>query len=133
MKLSYLTAAFGLDLILGDPQWLPHPVRLMGRAVTFLEKILRYWFVQKIGERLAGIILTATVVIASYGLAWLILVVSGWLHPGLKVVLTIYLAFTTLAVKSLGDEARGVVNCFRQSGLVSSRQWLSRIVGRETD
>ena len=41
ISLYALCLGFLLDLIFGDPHWLPHPVRLMGRAISGLEKALR--------------------------------------------------------------------------------------------
>lgn len=128
-----LAAAFGLDLVLGDPKWLPHPVRMMGRTATVLETALRRWCAGWMGGRWAGVILTVVIVGSSYGLTWLVLTVSGWVHPGLEGALTIYLSFTALAVKSLSDEAHGVLERLRERDLVSARRWLSRIVGRETE
>lgn len=128
-----LAIAFGLDLILGDPRWLPHPVRVIGRAVSALEKIPRRWCVGWMGERWAGVILAVVVVGSSYGLAWLLLTLSGRIHAAVQWAFTIYLCYTVLAVKSLGDEARGVFKRLRKGDLISARRWLSRIVGRETD
>ncbi len=46
---DYLTIqiaiAFVLDILIGDPKWLPHPVRIMGRCIEYLEKVLRNAFV----------------------------------------------------------------------------------------
>lgn len=128
-----LGTAFALDLIFGDPRWLPHPVRMMGRTVMVLETALRRWVVHWIGERWAGIVLTFLVVGSSYGITRLLIALTARIHPTLAMALTIYLAFTVLAVRSLGDEARGVFDRLDRSDLVSARQWLSRIVGRETD
>lgn len=128
-----LGIAFALDLVFGDPKWLPHPVRVIGRTVTVLEQALRRQVVPHLGERWAGVLLTTTVVLSAYGIAWLLIALMAWIHPDLSSAFTIYLAFTVLAVRSLGDEARVVFDRLRRSDLVSARQWLSRIVGRETD
>lgn len=128
-----LGTAFALDLVLGDPKWLPHPVRVIGRTVTVLEQVLRRQVVPHLRERWAGVLLTITVVLSAYGIAWLLVALMAWIHPDLAAAFTIYLAFTVLAVRSLGKEAWGVFDRLRQSDLVSSRRWLSRIVGRETD
>ena len=129
----HLIVSFGLDLAFGDPAWLPHPVRLIGRAVTVLEKMLRRWGVPWIGERGAGIMLTGAVILSSYGITWLIIFLAGKVQPGMEGVLIVYFSYTVLAARSLGDEALGVFDRLRQSDLVSARRRLSRIVGRETD
>lgn len=133
MSPRQLIVAFGLDLALGDPAWLPHPVRLIGRAVVVLEKILRRWGVPWMGERGAGIILTGVIVFSSYGIAWLLILLAGKIDPWMERLLILYFSFAALAVRSLGDEAMGVLDRLRRSDLVSARRRLSRIVGRETD
>ena len=51
---------FLLDLLLGDPEWMPHPVVFMGKAITALEKRLRKAFpATPEGERAAGAVLAA--------------------------------------------------------------------------
>ena len=55
--LTYLSILIGfvLDLILGDPEWMPHPVVQLGRATTAMERRLRKWFPKtEKGERAAG-------------------------------------------------------------------------------
>ncbi|MBI3610448.1 MAG: cobalamin biosynthesis protein, partial [Nitrospirae bacterium] len=68
-----LGTAFALDLVFGDPKWLPHPVRVIGRTVTVFEKVLRQWVVPWIGERWSGVVLTFVVVGASYGISRLLI------------------------------------------------------------
>jgi adenosylcobinamide-phosphate synthase len=129
----HLILSFGLDRAFGDPAWLPHPIRMMGRSVTALEDVLRRRAVRSIGERGAGAMLTGIVVLSSYGITWLSIFLAGKVHPGMGSVLIVYFSFTSLAVKSLGDEAMGVWGRLLQPDLVSARRRLSRIVGRETD
>lgn len=64
MKLLSIVLAYLLDLIFGDPEWLPHPVRSMGRLIEFLEKKLRGSISNQI---LSGAVLATAVV----GLAYL--------------------------------------------------------------
>ncbi|HHT9139797.1 MAG TPA: cobalamin biosynthesis protein, partial [Candidatus Tripitaka californicus] len=63
-NLTYqILLAFALDLVMGDPYWLPHPVRAIGKSIEWGEKALRVlipW------ERLAGIILTLIIVTGTY-------------------------------------------------------------------
>ena len=129
----HLATAFGLDILLGDPLSLPHPVRWIGRSVIFIERILRHRFVTRIGERWAGVLLTTVIVGSAYGVTWWLLALAGWIHPVIQGVFVIYLSYTVLAVRSLGDEAQGVLERLERLDLSSARSWLSRIVGRETD
>lgn len=43
MDLMILPLAFALDLVLGDPLWLPHPIVWMGNAISGSEKLFRRW------------------------------------------------------------------------------------------
>ncbi len=55
--------AFILDILIGDPRWLPHPVRIIGKCVELLEKVLRKAFAS---ERLAGVFLAGITVSGTY-------------------------------------------------------------------
>lgn len=41
MLLFAIIVGFILDLLIGDPRWLPHPICLIGNLISFLEKLLR--------------------------------------------------------------------------------------------
>ena len=61
---------FGLDLLLADPAWMPHPVVWMGRAITWLEKVLRRLFPDSpAGQRAAGRGLAAVLPLGTFALA----------------------------------------------------------------
>ena len=58
---------FVLDAIFGDPAWLPHPVVLMGKAITALEKRLRAQFPQTPqGELCGGAVLAAVLPVGTF-------------------------------------------------------------------
>ncbi len=114
-----IAAAYLLDWILGDPEWFPHPVRLMGRATQAGELWLRRPGQTAAEELLAGAALTAGVVGASY-----------WCASKAFGVFEILLGWTCLASRNLVDESIAVL---RAPDLDSARQKLSRIVGRDTD
>lgn len=125
-------AAYVLDLVMGDPQWLPHPVRLIGRAIEAGETILRTRSRGKASEFLKGMVLTLIVAGASGGFsAWLIRAVIGC-HPGVGSVLIIGLAATTMATRNLINEARRVGQLLRAGELEGARVQVGRIVGRDT-
>ena len=114
-----LVGAVLLDLLFGDPSWLPHPVVIIGKLIDKLESIMR----KRIDEkelsdserqkalRRAGKILTATVVLATLifttaisVLAW---IVSPWLFLGVQV----FWGFQSLAIKGLVSESKNVYRC----------------------
>ena len=130
-----LIAAFLLDLAIGDPRWLPHPVRLIGRGITFLENAIRSR-IQKNHEKMAGVLLVVLIVLPAALLAFLIretLLLPG---PGILAVAaaaaTVYLVATTLALRELISSAKLVLASVKQGDLVTARGNLSLIVGRDT-
>jgi adenosylcobinamide-phosphate synthase len=123
-----IAAACLLDWIAGDPEWLPHPVRLMGRCSQVLEAWLR-WPGQSEGEELiAGAALTVSVVGVSYLTTAKALKCAHRLRCGTAA--EILLAWTCLASRNLADESSAVFTAFEQPEL--ARRRLARIVGRDT-
>lgn len=121
--------AFALDLLLGDPRVLPHPVVWIGRLIGRLELLLTAIMTQR---RLAGIILTVGTVGVTGFLAWGCLALAGAFHPILQGLLAVWLAFTTLALRGLHRESLMVVRWLEAGDLVEARRALSAIVGRQT-
>lgn len=118
-----------LDLILGDPRWLPHPVVQIGRLITLLEKPLR-WFVP--GERAGGVLLLVLTVGTTWGIAWGIVRGAALLHPAAGVAASALLGWTCLAARSLDGESKLVADALARGDLPEARRFLSRIVGRDT-
>ncbi len=122
-----LIIGYLLDLILGDPRWLPHPIRFFGNSIVFGEKKLNttpYTFSK--GMILTLILLSATVVFFYYAQKISALhIISYYLFTSITV-------FYAIANKSLIDEGKAVFEAL-QEGLVQGRKRLSWIVGRETD
>ena len=118
--LRYLTA-YMLDLIFGDPEWFPHPVRFIGKLISFLEKHL-YNFKNKTfwGGVTAFVVITVTVVI-SYFLA------------SISQYVEIFFLYTTLATKCLGDEGIRVYKILKIGDLEYAKKKLSYLVSRDTE
>ncbi len=103
-----LTSAFVLDIFIGDPTWLPHPVRWMGRGIAGLENLLRRGIRAGQCEKAAGIALSLMVVLGTFGGTLLLIALGERLHPFVALSLILYFSFSCLATKSLGDAARAV-------------------------
>lgn len=119
-----------LDLILGDPRWFPHPVKLMGKAITALERLLRYlirW------ERLAGIILVLIVVGGTYLITALILGAAYEFSPALGIIVGAVLIWTTLAVRDLAAHARRVFIPLSAGNVARARENVAMMVGRDVE
>ena len=128
-----LAAAFLLDAVFGDPVWLYHPIRVIGKWISLMEKCLRRCFpVNQRGERLAGIFLVVFVVLPSFFLTAGILYLAGKLHPWLAFVLEVFWMYQILAMKCLKVEALKVYDALAHHDIREARQRLSWLVGRET-
>lgn len=126
---AVISLALLLDLALGDPRWLPHPVIFIGRLINWLEKKLRNSVRQ---ERVAGVMLLIMTVSASVAATWLLLRGATYLHPLGGVLAAVVISFTCLATRSLHDESALVAKALVAGDLNSARTNLSHIVGRDT-
>lgn len=124
--------AYLLDLAVGDPPRIPHPVMIMGRLIAMLEALLRRLVRRPLALRVAGVFLAAAVVGISYAAALFLLKLAALLHPWVARVLEIWLISTTFAVRGLAEAARGVEEPLREGRLVLARQRVAMIVGRDT-
>ncbi|MBI5492700.1 MAG: cobalamin biosynthesis protein CobD [Deltaproteobacteria bacterium] len=121
-----------LDLVIGDPERLPHPVRWIGRLIGLLENLLRRPAPTPKKERLAGVTLGVITVSATYGAALLALYFAYSLSTPLYFLVSTYLVWSCLSIKSLRTEAREVAGLVTGGTLNEARSRLSRIVGRDT-
>lgn len=121
MTAPRLAVAYALDLLVGDPEWFPHPVRFFGLLIHAGERLLRPFTSGPVSEVFAGTALTLSV--ASVGWAFGRPNNSVW---------QVLLAWTALATRSLLDEAQAVIRALEASDLDLARRRLSRIVGRDT-
>ena len=122
-------AAFVLDLLLGDPEGWPHPVRWMGRAIEYFEPRFRQLTPQT-GR--AGVLFALSLILGTFLLAWLVISLAGWLHPAAGIALEVILLFFCISVRSLEKAALGVFTALRREDLQGGRAAVAMIVGRET-
>lgn len=128
-----LILGFLLDLLIGDPHFLYHPIRLVGNLIAFVEKGLRRIFPKtEKGELGAGVALVILVVGITTGIAWGILLLAGYISPILRFVLEIIMCYQLLATKSLKTESMKVYDRLKTGDLEGSRYAVSMIVGRDT-
>lgn len=128
-RIPTLALAYGLDLIIGDPRWFPHPIRGMGWAITWGERILRSiipW------ERFAGLVLVTAIVSVSYAATvWLLRLTTRY-SMALGFSIAVVLLFCCLSTRDLAIESRRVLDALDADDLPLARRRVSRIVGRDT-
>ena len=122
--------AFLLDALIGDPKWLPHPVRLIGRTIEKMESTLR---ARIKNQKLAGVMLVVAIVglvlTASFITIWLLRSFENGAASVLARTLIIYLVATTISLRGLVESVKGVL---QSHDLDDARKKLSNIVGRDT-
>jgi len=126
-----LICCYLADLTFGDPERFAHPVRGMGRLISFLENRLRTNS-GKWTERTKGIILTFVVVGVSAYLAYLLIEFSRSFSPILGNLVWVYLGYTALSIKDLQVKAKATLRKLEKGPLVQARKELAKIVSRDT-
>lgn len=121
MTAPELSAAYAADLLLGDPEWFPHPVRLFGAITNAGEKFLRRFGAGPAKEFAQGAILTGSVI----SVAW------ATTRPKNAAWQT-FMAWTALATRSLLIESSAVIEALEAGHRNLARARLARIVGRDT-
>ena len=132
-SLYALILGFGLDLLIGDPHSIPHPVVYIGKLIDVTEKGMRKLFPKTLrGENFAGAAIWLIVVTVSTGLPLLILWVAYSVNRFLGLALEAILCAQILATKSLRQESMKVYSALKTGDLEKARYAVSMIVGRDT-
>ena len=125
---------FVLDAIFGDPAWLPHPVVLMGKCISKLEKVLRARFPKtQQGELLAGVVLAFCLPVGTFLVTSAVCLAAAKISPWLGLAVQMFWCGQALAAKGLVQESRNVYNELIKPDLPAARRAVSRIVGRDTE
>jgi adenosylcobinamide-phosphate synthase len=127
-----LPSVWLLDQLAGDPEWLPHPVRLIGLAITRGEAAIRRPARGNCYNLLSGAAMTTVVVGAVYGITDQAILLAGRRSRALDSAVELLLGWTCVAARNLEQEASRVVDALAQGDLPRARRQLSRIVGRDT-
>ena len=135
MMIALCTAlSFCLDLLLGDPAWMPHPVVLMGKIIARAEKKLRAAFpaVPK-GERIAGAILAFLLPAGTFLVTGAAVLFMYKLNPVSGCILNIFWGWQALAVRDMKKESMHVFDALENGSTDDARKAVARIVGRDTE
>lgn len=132
ISLAACIAGFALDFIFGDPAWIYHPVRMIGKGIELGERILRRICGEKHLTAAGGVLWLMTA-----GLSFLfplgLLFLAYRIHPGLGFALEAFWCFQILAARSLCRESTKVYDRLQENDLPGARRAVSMIVGRDTE
>ena len=124
-----IAVAVGLDLLLGDPSWLPHPVRLIGAAIELSEK--RLWSGNASRDLCHGAIAAVVIVLAASTGTWFLIALAELLAPTLGAVVSVILAWSTIALRGLDGAAAAVEKALGHDDLADARAAVPALVGRD--
>lgn len=132
-------AGFVLDLLIGDPHFIPHPVRLIGSLISFLDKRLNSDVKYNSSENEAnltkykrGVLLAFTVIIATFIVSAMILVAAYSINLYAGVIVEAVMTWQILATRCLCVESMRVYDALSTDGVDAGRRAVSMIVGRDT-
>lgn len=129
--MGVLIASYFADLMFGDPERLPHPVRWMGKLINLLDKGLNkkgaFWI-----KRIKGILTAFLVIGISACSAYILLELSKRLNLFLYYLAWVYIGYSTISVKDLQVKAKAIYRGLERGYIFKARKDLSRIVGRDT-
>lgn len=133
LSLGALVLGFFMDLLIGDPHFIYHPIRLVGNLIAVTEKGLRRLFPKtQRGELTAGVFLAVIVIGVTTAVPALLLYLAGCIAPEVRFVLETIMCYQLLATKSLKDESMKVYDKLKEGNLCEGRRAVSMIVGRDT-
>lgn len=133
MKTGTFAAAYALDWCAGDPEGLPHPVRLIGWSIDASERALRRRGSEKPYELAAGALVAVGVPALSALCVYTLMKHLRGNHPVIATAAEVCLANTCLSTRNLLDEADAVLRALENCDLQRARLRVARIVGRDTD
>ena len=132
-SLMALVIGFIIDFFVGDPHGFPHPIILIGRLISTLEKGLRRLFPATAGgERAAGAVLWVLTVSLSAAVPALILYLCHLASPWLRLAAESVMCWQILAARCLERESMQVYKALESGDITASRRAVSMIVGRDT-
>ena len=132
-------AGFLLDLLIGDPHFIPHPVRLIGSLISFCDKRLNCDAGYNISEKKLnlikykrGMLLAFTVIFATFAMSVIIIVAAYSINLYAGIIAEAVMTWQILATKCLRVESMRVYDALRTDGVDAGRRAVSMIVGRDT-
>jgi len=125
-----ISAAWCLDMIFGDPERLPHPVRWMGTAIGWAEARFRRL---SLDLRVSGAMMSGGLILLAWAAAAGAAAAAGWFSPAAGAAVEALILFACISTRSLATEAEKMTRALQAGRIDGARARLGRIVGRDTD
>lgn len=133
MIIYILAGGVILDLIFADPDFIPHPVVIIGKLISFLEEKLLNNSKTKIKQIFRGSILTVVIILLTYLFINFFLKFAYNINEYFGILINIYFFSTTIAIKGLAEAGNGIYKSLVNGNLELARQKTAMIVGRDTE
>jgi adenosylcobinamide-phosphate synthase len=128
-----IVAGFIIDLLLGDPRWMPHPVVIIGKFITLLEKFFRKIMPKSHrGEFIGGLFMTILIVGGTFAFTFILCELAYRYNKWVFLALQTLWCWQCVAVRDLKAESMAVYRRLKANDLEGARKAVSRIVGRDT-
>ena len=128
-----LAVACVLDAAIGDPRWIPHPVRWMGSLIDWCDRRVHQLLLSPVKQRMAGVMLAVALPIGAYVAGALLIWFGNLVDPLGGSLVAVLLAWTTLAARDLFDHVVAVQRALQSDSLTEARTAVAKIVGRDTE
>lgn len=127
-----IISAYIIDLILGDPNWLPHPVKGIGKLISGFDKLLR-GNKNPLLEKLKGIFFVIIIISIPTTITYFLLYLTNYIHYYFHLIVSTIIIYTLIAIKDMRDKANNVKQALLKNNIDLARKNLSMIVGRDTE
>jgi len=127
---NIIFAAFILDLVLGDPTRLPHPIRWLGRIITAGEPFFRNL---KLRLSISGALFAISLIAGTWTLTFILMKTAQYIHPLAKVGIEILVIYYCISIRSLESSAMAVFRALTQTRTGDARAKVALIVGRDVE
>lgn len=121
------------DLIFGDPYWMPHPIRLIGKLIEWTENTIRKFAKKDTPLKIGGVVLLVAVVSVSFAVPFAILKIAKGISPYLGLALEALMVYQILATRCLDVETAKVRRKLEENDLQGARHAISMLVSRDTE
>lgn len=126
--IGILFIAFLLDLLIGDPRYWLHPVRIMGQGITFLEDVLRFL---GLDGRVGGTLLVLVIETAFISIFVFSSILLHHVYPFLGLSFDIFICYSCIALKDLIHHIQPVINALEVGNLQKAKEKIATVVGRD--